>query len=66
MGKSIFVSMPKKPCLDTATGGLNVTIKCQVVVYAPAERAEKLLLFLLNPCLLCDGEKLSNNCSGQA
>jgi hypothetical protein len=35
-------------------GGLNVTITSQVVVYAPAERAEKLLLFLLYPYLLCD------------
>jgi hypothetical protein len=34
-------------------GGLNVTIRSQVAVYAPAERAEKLHLFLLYPFLLC-------------
>ncbi len=44
------------PCLKTATGGLIVTIKSQVVVYASAERAERLLLFLLYPCLLCGYE----------
>ncbi len=38
--------------LDTATGGLNVAITSHAVVYAPAERAEKFLLFLLYPCLL--------------
>ncbi len=38
--------------MDTATGGLNVTITSHVVVYALAERAEKLLLFLLYICLL--------------
>jgi hypothetical protein len=43
--KSVFVSMPKF-CFDTATGGLYVTNTCQVVVYAPALRADKLFLFL--------------------
>jgi hypothetical protein len=38
------------PCLkilDAATGGLYVTITSQFEVYAPAERAYKLLVFLL-------------------
>ncbi len=39
--------------MDTATGGLNVTITSQVEVYATAKRAEKLLLFILYPYLLC-------------
>ncbi len=39
--------------MDTATGGLNVTITSQVVVYATAERAKKLHLFLIYPFLLC-------------
>jgi hypothetical protein len=38
--------------MDTATGGLNVNIISQVLVYSPAERAEKLLLFLLYSYLL--------------
>ncbi len=46
------------PCLKILLGhssnsGLNVTITFQVVVYSPAERAEKLPLFLLYPSLLC-------------
>jgi hypothetical protein len=41
--------------LNCATGGLNVTITSQVVVNAPTERAEKLILFLLYPYLLCGG-----------
>jgi hypothetical protein len=41
------------PKLDTATGGLNEAITSLAVVYSPAERAEKLFLFLLYPCLLC-------------
>ncbi len=40
--------------MDIATGGgINVIITRQVVVYAPAERAEKLLLSLHYPYLLC-------------
>ena len=38
--------------MDTATGGLNVTITSKVAVYAPAERAETLLLSRLYPSLL--------------
>jgi hypothetical protein len=38
---------------------LYETITSQAVTYAPAERAEKLLLFLLYPCLLCGLRKLS-------
>ena len=36
--------------MDTATGGLyeSVTLTSQVVVYAPAERAEKFSLSLLS------------------
>jgi hypothetical protein len=43
--------------LDTATVGLNVTITSQVVVYASDEKAEKLLLFLLYPYLICGVDK---------
>jgi hypothetical protein len=38
-------TFPMMVNLGTATGGLNVTITSQVVVYAPAERIEKLLFF---------------------
>ncbi len=49
-GKSIFDSMPK----NLAWTRQQVdSITSQVVVYAPDERAEKLLLFLLCPYLLC-------------
>jgi hypothetical protein len=34
-----------KSCLDTEKGGLYVTITSQIVVYAPAERAETFSLF---------------------
>jgi hypothetical protein len=33
--------------------GLNITITSQVVLYAQAERADTILLFLLYPFLLC-------------
>ncbi len=38
---------------------LYKTITSQVVTYALAKRAKKLLLFLLYPCLLCGLRKLS-------
>jgi hypothetical protein len=38
-------TFPMMVNLGTATGGFNVTITSQVVVYAPAERIEKLLFF---------------------
>jgi hypothetical protein len=50
--KEYFCFHAYKSSLDTATGGLNVNIISQVVVYTPAERAEKLLPFLLYPYLL--------------
>jgi hypothetical protein len=48
-GKSIFVSMPKSLAWTQQHDGLNVTITSEVVVYASAERAKKLLY----PFLLC-------------
>jgi hypothetical protein len=45
--------MPKKTCLDTATGKLCVTLMSLVVVNAPAERVETFLLSPLSPSLLC-------------
>ncbi len=40
MGKSIFVSMPKNLVWTTATGGPNVTITSQFVVYRRSSREE--------------------------
>jgi hypothetical protein len=40
-------------CLGTATGRLYVTLMSQVVVYAPAVRAETFSLSRLSPSLLC-------------
>jgi hypothetical protein len=37
------------------SGGLNVTITRNFMVYSPTERADTLLLFLLYPFLLCSG-----------
>ncbi len=37
--------------MDTATGGLYVTLTSQVVVYTPAERADPLPLLRLSPSL---------------
>jgi hypothetical protein len=48
----------RKNLLDTATGGLCVTITSQVVVYAPAVRAETFSLFPLSSSLLCCGDKI--------
>ncbi len=42
-GKSIFVSMPKNLAWTQQHDGLKVTIMSEVVVYASAERAKKLL-----------------------
>ncbi len=44
--------MPKKSCLNSATGGLYVTITSQVVMYARAERAETSSQFPLSPSKL--------------
>ncbi len=55
-GKEYFCFPAKK------IGGLNVTITSQVLVYTPAERAEK-LLFLLYPCLLCGCDQYTE-CKG--
>jgi hypothetical protein len=52
-GKSIFVSMPQNLLGYSSSGGLNVKITNKFVVYAPAERAETLLLFPFYPSLLC-------------
>jgi hypothetical protein len=42
------------PCLKILLGHSNRWTQCnQVVEYAPAERAEQLLMFYLYPCLLC-------------
>jgi hypothetical protein len=51
--------MPEKSCLDTVIGGLYVTVTSQVVVYAPAERAETFSLFPLSSSLLCDGTQIN-------
>ncbi len=56
-----------KTSLDTATlsrnnGRLNVTITSQIVVYSPARRAEKPLLFLLYPSLLCGWGSIEDGC----
>jgi hypothetical protein len=49
----IFIFMPKNLVWTQPQVDLNVTITSKVVVYAPAERAEKLLRFLLYPRFLC-------------
>jgi hypothetical protein len=41
--------MPKNLCLVAATGGLYATLTSQVVMYAPAERAENFSLSRLSP-----------------
>jgi hypothetical protein len=43
--KVYITTFPMMVNLGTATGGLNVTITSQVVVYAPAERIEEVLFF---------------------
>jgi hypothetical protein len=42
---------------NTNSGGLSVTITSKVVVYAPAETADTLTLFLLYPFLLCGAHR---------
>ncbi len=51
--KSILFPCLKSFLAHNNSGGLNVTLPSQVVVYSPARRAEKPLLFLLYPSLLC-------------
>ncbi len=51
--KRVFGFHAYKSCLDTATGGLYITLTSQVVMYAPAERAKKFSLSRLSPSLLC-------------
>ncbi len=54
--KRNFVFLPTNlACLETATGGLYVILS-QVVVYAPAERADKFSMVPLSPSLLCARE----------
>jgi hypothetical protein len=48
-----------KSCLDSATGGLYVTVTSQVVAYAPAERAETFSLFPVSPSPLCDRAQIN-------
>jgi hypothetical protein len=50
--------------LNSSTVGLNVTTASQVVVYASAKRAEKLLLFLLFSYLLIDLDLLADGRQG--
>ncbi len=45
IGKEYFCLHASKSCLDTSIGGLYVSITSQVVVCAPAERAETFSLF---------------------
>ncbi len=59
--KSIFVFMPENLAWTQQHLGLNEAITSKVVVYKPAERAEKIYLFLLYPFLLCGiDQRLTN------